>query len=92
MMKVGSISSGMSFTAGVSAKGSAAGAKEIAAPQKSQGQSTGISSHTGLTSAERAFFAKLFPDSISQISSHKTYSPNGIKASIEPGQIINRKA
>ncbi|MCL5268219.1 MAG: hypothetical protein M1469_08975 [Bacteroidetes bacterium] len=91
-MKVGSISSNISYVSAVSGKGSAAGAKEASAPQKSQGQSAGVSPHTGLTSAERAFFAKLFPDSISQINSHKTYSPNGIKASIEPGQIINRKA
>jgi hypothetical protein len=51
----------------------------------------GISSTTGLTSAERAFFAKLFPNAASEINSHVTYSPVGVNSSVELGQIINRK-
>ncbi len=90
-MKVGSISGNISYASQVSRKQSAAGGNQTAAPQKASGQTAGVSSHTGLTSAERAFFARLFPDSVSQINSHKTYSPSGIQNSVEPGQIINRK-
>ena len=69
-------------------------AKAAAPEQKAQaarGAGGASSAHNGLTSAERAFFAKLFPDSSSQINSHSTYSPKGIHSSVEPGQIINRK-
>jgi len=45
----------------------------------------------GLTGAERAFFAKLFPGSVLQISTHKTYSLSGLNATVELGQIVNRK-
>ncbi|HUI29746.1 MAG TPA: hypothetical protein VLX91_05980 [Candidatus Acidoferrales bacterium] len=45
----------------------------------------------GLTGAERAYFAGLFPGSVLQINTHKTYSPTGISAMVEPGQIVNRK-
>ncbi len=51
-----------------------------------------VSGHGGLTNAERAFFAKLFPDSKSQINAHATtYSPGGNRSPVELGQIINRK-
>ncbi len=96
-MKVDSISS-YSYAPEIAKKGSAPAMKEASTPQKLQGPSSSnapgngsIAPHNGLTSAERAFFAQLFPNSTSQISSHKTYSPNGLKASVEPGQIINRK-
>ena len=48
--------------------------------------------HNGLSSAERAFFAKLFPDASSRINAHSTtYSPGGVQSPVELGQIINRK-
>ncbi|MGO9481928.1 MAG: hypothetical protein ACLP05_09135 [Candidatus Kryptoniota bacterium] len=56
-----------------------------------QSPKSGAFSPAGLTSAERAYFAKLFPDSLSQISSHNTYSPTGLNSSLELGQMINRK-
>ena len=59
--------------------------------QKSQIPAGAPSAHNGLTSAERAFFAQLFPESSSQIHAHSTYSPSGIQSSVAPGQIINRK-
>lgn len=66
---------------------------KISAPEQKLHASAGTTStQNGLTSAERAFFAKLFPDSSSQINSHTTYSPNGIHSSVELGQIVNRKA
>ncbi len=49
--------------------------------------------HEGLSHAERAFFAKLFPDASSRINSHSTsYSAGGPRPTVELGQIINRKA
>ena len=45
----------------------------------------------GLTSAERAYFAKLFPDLTRQISSQRTYSQGGANSSMDLGQIINTK-
>lgn len=72
--------------------------KEPSRAQKMSGndQMTQISSgapstHNGLTSAERAFFAQLFPESSLQIHAHSTYSPSGVHSSVAPGQIINRK-
>ena len=88
-MKVGSISS-MGFSP-VSQREPAKSSRVAAPEQKSQ-STAGVSlSHGGLTNAERAFFAKLFPESSSQIHAHSTYSPNGIHSSMEPGKIINRK-
>ena len=45
----------------------------------------------GLTGPEQAFFAKLFPGSVHQLNAQMTYSPSGANASVELGQIINRK-
>ncbi len=88
-MKVGSISS-MGYSP-VSQKEPAKSPKLAAPEPKSQATAGTSVSHGGLTNAERAFFAKLFPESSSQIHAHSTYSPTGIHASVEPGQIINRK-
>lgn len=81
-MKIGSVSN-MGYPS-VSQTGSAR-------TSKSPASAGAVSSHGGLTSAERAFFAKLFPESSSQIHAHSTYSPNGVHSLVEPGQIINRK-
>ncbi len=64
-----------------------------AAPHQEKGATVGAApqNHNGLTSAERAFFAKLFPDASSQINSHKTYSAKGVHSVVEPGQLVNRK-
>jgi len=45
----------------------------------------------GLTGAERAFFAKLFPGSVHQMAVRETYSPAGMNPQVDLGQIINRK-
>ena len=91
-MKIDSVSNlGLSP---ISQREPAKASKAAAPEQKTQsaGAAGGAAlSHNGLTTAERAFFAKLFPDSSSQINSHSTYSPNGVRSSVEPGQIINRK-
>jgi len=85
---------GLSYTKNASNAGSVARlgtqVSRIANPDFARPASN-TSSTTGLTNAERAYFAKLFPDSVSQINSHKTYSPSGINSSIDLGQIINRK-
>jgi hypothetical protein len=91
-MKIDSVSN-LGFTP-VSQMEPAKSSKAAAPEQKTQaagGTGSAAVAHNGLTSAERAFFAKLFPDSSAQIKSHATYSPNGIRSSVEPGQIINRK-
>ncbi len=95
-MKIDSISN-LTYSPNIAHREPIGGAKNTAPEQKPQEAASAVSHHNGLTSAERAFFAKLFPDSSSQISSHlpvnidKTYSPNGIHSSVELGQIINRK-
>lgn len=88
-MKIGSVSN-MGY-APISQRGPAKSTKLAAPAQKTQTPAAGPQKHAGLTTAERAFFAKLFPESSSQIHAHSTYSPNGVHSSIEPGQIINRK-
>lgn len=88
-MKIDSISN-MSYSP-ISQQGSTRTSKTAAPEQNSQANAKVSSSHSGLTNAERAFFAKLFPESSSQIHTHSTYSPSGVHSTVEPGQIINRK-
>jgi len=92
-MKIDSISNLTTYSPGMAQRNQASNAKAVPQEQKAQASSTGgVSSGNGLTSAERQYFAKLFPDSSGQISSHKTYSPTGMNAPTQLGQIINRKA
>ena len=58
---------------------------------QSRSQQTEMPPEKGLTGAEKAFFAKLFPGSGAQISAHKTYSPAGMNSTVELGQLVNRK-
>jgi hypothetical protein len=88
-MKIDSISN--SGFSPVSQSSQARAAKVAAPEQKSQAAGGAALSHNGLTSAEHAFFAKLFPEISSQKNAHATYSPNGVHSSVETGQIINRK-
>lgn len=45
----------------------------------------------GLTNAERAMFANLFPDHVKLINGYNSYNAKGVKFDVEPGQLINRK-
>ncbi len=88
-MKIDSVS-GMNFSP-VSMREHQGVSKAAAPEQKMQAAPNTSVSHNGLTTAERAFFAKLFPDLSQQAGTSSTYSPSGIRSSVEPGQIINRK-
>lgn len=89
-MKVDSISN-LTYTPNIAQRESVGIARNTAPEQKLQEPTNAVSPHNGLTSAERAFFERLFPEASTQIASHKTYSPNGMRSSVEPGQIVNRK-
>ncbi|MFZ1081937.1 MAG: hypothetical protein WAO19_08425 [Candidatus Kryptoniota bacterium] len=96
-MKIDSLSS-LSYAQSISQVGNPArGSNQISKPnaasqqQEAQSLASGASSTTGLSNAERAYFAQLFPDSLSQINSHGTYSTAGVNSYVELGQIINRK-
>ncbi len=89
-MKIDSISN-MGYSPISQSRGAANTPKAAAPQQKAAAGPAASPSHTGLTGAERAFFAKLFPESSLQIHAHSIYSPHGVQSSIEPGQIINRK-
>lgn len=89
-MKIDSISN-LTYTPSVVQERQVGNARSTSQEQKTQGPTKNVPSGNGLTSAERTFFAKLFPDSVMQITLHKTYSPAGVNAPAEKGQIINRK-
>ena len=89
-MKIDSIS-GMGYSPVSQSRGPVNTQKAAAPEQKAAAGPAAAASHNGLTGAERAFFAKLFPESSLQIHAHSVYSPNGVHSSVEPGQIINRK-
>lgn len=88
-MKIDSISS--TTYSPVSQRGPANTPKTAAPEHKAPATSGASLSSNGLTGAERAFFAKLFPESSLQINTHSTYSQNGVQSSVQLGQIINRK-
>lgn len=87
-MKIDSVSN-LSYVQNVMSNGRTPNARPVLQDQNLKTQAP--TSESGLTGAERAFFAKLFPGSSVQITSHKTYSPAGFKTSVELGQIVNRK-
>ncbi len=89
-MKVDSISN-FTYTPGVAQERQAGNARPLSQEQKTKVSAEKVPSKSGLTGDEREFFAKLFPDSVAQIALHKTYSPTGVSAPAEKGQIINRK-
>lgn len=89
-MKIDSVSS-MGYSPVSQSRGPVNTPKATAPQQKAAADPAASPSHNGLTGAERAFFAKLFPESSKQIHAHSIYSPNGVHSSVEPGQIINRK-
>jgi hypothetical protein len=86
-VRIDSISN-LAYTQTTANTGHAAGARQAS---QSRSQQIDMPPEKGLTGAERAFFAKLFPGSGSQISAHKTYSPAGMSSTVELGQIVNRK-
>jgi len=87
-MRIDSISNS-TYTQAIASHGRSANNSQVF-PSKAQ-QVEIAPPESGLTGPERAFFAKLFPGSVHQISAHMTYSPTGVNASVEIGQIINRK-
>ena len=87
-MKIDSISN-LAYFQNVMNTAHTANTRQVSHDQILKTEATTIDN--GLTGAERAYFAQLFPGSTGQISSHKTYSPAGINAPVELGQIINRK-
>jgi hypothetical protein len=44
-----------------------------------------------VTQEEKDFFAALFPDASSEIASHKTYSPSGLRGLAQTGRMVDRK-
>ena len=87
-MKIDSISSS-TYTSNAANSGRTANVKSVSG--KDIGKGGHLSSQTGLTIAEQAYFAKLFPGAATQSNSQKTYSPSGVSQLVELGQIVNRK-
>jgi hypothetical protein len=96
-MKIDSLSN-IGYAPAAVQRSSAAGSKASAQSAESVDTARENNLRGGLTSAERAYFASLFPSSSEQINAHnpaglrgEAYSARGIHASVETGQIINRK-
>jgi len=87
-MKIDSVSN-MAYTQDISGRSPAAGAHQ--ASQFKSEQPEIAPADNGLTGAEKAFFAKLFPGSVGQVNAQRTYSPVGINPKVDLGQIVNRK-
>ena len=96
-MKVDSLSN-IGYTPAAIQRNPAAGSVSGAQAARTADSAKANGINGGLTSAERAYFASLFPSSSEQINSHspggsvgETYSPRGLRSSVETGQIVNRK-
>jgi hypothetical protein len=87
-MRIDSVTN-FAYTENVASTGRTAAVHE--APQNKTQQTPIAPPEDGLTGAERAFFAKLFPGSVHQIGPRETYTPVGMNAQVELGQIVNRK-
>ncbi len=89
-MKIDSISN-PGYTQEIGSSGRGANVRQVAQNQNQRTQMNTVSPDNGLSGAERAFFAKLFPGSSVQSNPPKTYSATGFNASVNLGQIVNRK-